>query len=50
MSLNRDLPQNEFQTLSLKTEKIHNNFSSQNIVISSQNNVRKYCKIGHEQV
>ena len=30
--------------------KNHDNFSSQNIVISSQNNVRNYCTEGHEQV
>jgi hypothetical protein len=33
-----------------KTEKNHNKFSSQNIVISSQNNIPKYCTEGHEQV
>ena len=32
-----------------KTEKNHNEFSSQNLVISSQNNVPKYRIKGQEQ-
>ena len=33
-----------------KIKKNHNKFSSRNIAILSQNNVRKYCTKGHEQV
>ena len=40
-------PQHKFHK---KTEKNQNKFSSQNIVISSQNNVPKYRTKGHEQV
>ena len=33
-----------------KTEKNHNEFSSQNFMTPFQNNVRRYCANEHEQV
>ena len=51
-SRNLNLPKNKFHK---KMRKIiidfqGPGFSSQNFVTSSQNNVRKYCTKGHEQV
>ena len=48
--LKLNLPQNEFHGKSLKTEKNHNKFSSQNIVTSSQNKNENIVQKGHGQV